>query len=509
MDAVCAFFTSCLKEIYFLYGLAFFILGVAVWLESSRSSAMPPARTLPFLAAFGTIHGGHEWVEMFQLMNPDPPTLLSQGFRLLALIVSFVLLTEFGLRLLELDNNRRGWQIVRGALLAVFLGGMVLVWAVWGTETEVWAAADAWCRYILAVPGAVLAAAGLFKLSRRLTHQQLGISRDMFIVGLAFLLYGVPGQVFVGRSPLPPSTVLNSGAFMEALHFPVQLLRSVMASAVAIFTVRALRIFEVERQRQLNRLHQTRAEAQRQLAEEMAERERLRRELLRQTVLAQEEERQHIARELHDEASQAMTAISWQLAAVEQALPNSHGTGHKAVHKHVGELRQLTLQVMNNLRQLTRRLRPSVLDELGLVPALIAHADECSARFPFVTDVEITGQRRRLPSEIETTLYRITQEALTNVAKHAQAARVNVRLCFDENEQVALKVSDDGVGMDVENAMRAAQGKGWGLAGIRERVQLVEGSLDIRSTPGDGTTLDVRVPILSSSLQEENVHETD
>ncbi len=498
MDATCAFFTSHLKEIYFLYGLAFFILGVAVWLESSRSSAMPPARTLPFLAAFGTIHGGHEWVEMFQLMKTDPPSLFSQGFRLLVLIVSFVLLTEFGLRLLALENNRRGWQIARGALLAVFLGGMVLVWAVWGTDADVWAAADAWCRYVLAVPGAVLAAMGLFKQSCRLVHQQLQISRDMFIVGLAFLLYGVPGQLFVGRSPLPPSTVLNSALFMETLHFPVQLFRSVMASVIAIFTVRALRLFEIERQRQLDRLHQTRAEAQQQLAEEMAERERLRRELLHQTVLAQEEERQHIARELHDEASQAMTAISWKLAAVEQALPNSHNIGHKAVHKHVGELRQLTQQVMNNLRQLTRRLRPSVLDELGLVPALIAHADECSARFPFVVDVEVTGQRRRLPSEIETTLYRITQEALTNVAKHAQAAHANVQLHFENEHRVTLNVSDDGVGMDVENAMRAAQGKGWGLVGIRERVQLVEGSLDIRSTPGDGTTLDVRIPIKES-----------
>ena len=239
----------------------------------------------------------------------------------------------------------------------------------------------------------------------------------------------------------------------------------------------------------------------------MAERERLQRELLRQTVLTQEEERRHIARELHDEASQAMTAISWKLGAVEQALPNSHGIGHGAVHTHVGELRQLTQQVMNNLRQLTGRLRPAILDELGLVPALIAHADECSARFPFVADVEITGQRRRLPSEIETTLYRITQEALTNAAKHAQATRVNVRLHFDENErQVTLNVSDDGIGMDVENAMRAAaRGQGWGLAGIHERVQLVKGNLNIRSTSGDGTTLDVQVPI--PPPQEENLRE--
>jgi signal transduction histidine kinase len=316
----------------------------------------------------------------------------------------------------------------------------------------------------------------------------------MLIVGLAFLLYGVPGQVFVGLSPLPPSTVLNSALFMEKLHFPVQLLRAVMAGTVAIFTARTLRLFELERQRQMNELSQARAEAQRRLTEEMAERERLQRELLRQAVLTQEEERQHIARELHDEASQAMTALSWKLAAVEQVLPNSHSEGHAEIHKRIGELRQLTVQVMNNLRQLTTRLRPAVLDELGLVPALIAYADDCSSHFPFIVDVEVTGQRRRLPSEIETTLYRIAQEALTNVAKHAQATRASIQLHFDEHE-ITLDISDNGVGMDVEAAQRAAAcGEGWGLAGISERVQLVAGTLDIHSALGNGTALNVRVP---------------
>jgi signal transduction histidine kinase len=297
--------------------------------------------------------------------------------------------------------------------------------------------------------------------------------------------------------------VLNSALFMEKLHFPVQLLRAVMAGTVAIFSARTLRLFELERQRQMNELSQARAEAQRRLTEEMAERERLQRELLRQAVLTQEEERQHIARELHDEASQAMTALSWKLAAVEQVLPNSHSEGHAEIHKRIGELRQLTVQVMNNLRQLTTRLRPAVLDELGLVPALIAYADDCSSHFPFIADVEVTGQRRRLPSEIETTLYRIAQEALTNVAKHAQATRASIQLHFDEHE-ITLSISDNGVGMDVETAQRAAtSGKGWGLAGISERVQLVAGTLDIHSIPGNGTALNVRVPIPPPPPEEE------
>jgi len=489
-------------EIYFLHGLAFFVTGVVVWLEANRSSALPQARALLFLAAFGLIHGSHEWIEMFQMMSSNPPTMLLQGSRLLMLVISFVLLAEFGLRLLALDGWR-AWRPVRWALLIASLGGVGLIWARWRVEEGVtWmAAADAWCRYSLAVPGAVLAAAGLFRQSRRLARQQAGVSRDLLIVGAAFLSYGIPGQVFVGRSLLPPSTVVNSTLFMQMFRFPVQLLRTVMAGAIAIFTVRALRLFEIERRRQLEEFDRARAEAQQRLNEEMAEQQRLRRELLRQTVLAQEEERQYIARELHDEASQALTALSWGLAAVEDALPD-----HPAeACERAGELRRLTKQVMNNLRQLTVRLRPAVLDELGLVAALITYADDCSTRFPFAVEVEVIGQRRRLPSEIETTLYRIAQEAITNVAKHAQATHASIRLHFSHQE-VTLNVSDNGVGMDVEIARRAAaSGKGWGLAGIRERIQLVEGRLDVRSAPGTGTDLSVWVPI----PKKEETHEPD
>jgi two-component system sensor histidine kinase UhpB len=274
----------------------------------------------------------------------------------------------------------------------------------------------------------------------------------------------------------------------------VQLLRTIAAGTVAVFTVRALRLFDLERQREMRELSQARMEAQRRLSEEVAEQERLRGELLRQTVLAQEEERRHIARELHDETSQAMTALSWKLAAVEQVLPDSHREGHSEVRERIRDLRQLTEQVMNDLRQLTARLRPAVLDELGLVPALITYGDDCAARFPFKVDVQVTGTRRRLPSEVETTLYRIAQEAITNVAKHAQATHAAIHLHFNEQE-AALSISDDGIGMDEPPQQAAAHGKGWGLAGIYERIRAVEGNLDIRSSPDAGTHLIARVPI--------------
>jgi len=494
--------------IYFLYGLGFFVTGLVVLLETSRRSELPVARGLFLLAAFGVIHGCHEWIEMFQLITKDSSMLFSQALRLPILAISFILLLEFGIRILILNASRR-WRLVRWVVLAVFSVGEGLIWLKWGGQADWLTAADAWCRYSLAIPGAVLASAGLFKQSRQLARRQIGVSRDIAIVGIAFLLYGIPGQALVCPSPLPPSNVVNNALFTEIFGFPIQVVRTVMALTVAFFTVRALRIFEFERQRQMNELSQAQTETQRRLDEERTQQEELRRQLLHQTVLAQEEERQHIARELHDEAAQAMTALSWKLAAVEQALPNSHSRGHNGVQDGLRDLRQLTEQVMDNLRQLTTRLRPAVLDELGLVPALIAYADDCSGRYPFSADVTITGQRRRLPSEIEITLYRIAQEALTNVAKHAQATRARIQLHFEPRE-VTLHIGDDGVGMDVETAQRtAACGKGWGLAGICERVELVEGNLDIESSPGTGTRLSVRVPAPPlPHLQKENEEET-
>ena len=502
MDTLLAFFSAHLTLVYFFYGLAFFVTGVVVWLEASRSSALPLARAMPFLAVFGILHGSHEWVEMFYLIADGSLKPYPHVLRILILACSFGLLVEFGLRTLS-GNGWRYARPTRAILWLLFLLGIGYITRTWGSVMDTWVnAADVWCRYCLAVPGAVLAAAGLYHQSQALPPDERGSSRALRVVGLAFLLYGIPGQVFVGPSPLPPSTTINSRLFLQVLHFPVQLWRTIMATLVAVFTVRVLRVFEQERRQQIEKLNQARLEAQQRLTEEIAQREALRRELLRRAVEAQEEERRHIARELHDEAGQALTALRWELTALEEALPQQRDH-HDEIRQRIGALRELTERVMEDLRQLTVRLRPAVLDELGLVAALISYADDCSNRYPFTVEVEVVGPRRRLPSEIETTLYRIAQEALTNVAKHAQASHAWIRLHIGR-EEVRLVVSDDGVGMDVEQAQQAAAcGKGWGLAGICERVQLVGGRLDLQSAPGKGTEVIVHVPVPATVAEEE------
>lgn len=500
MDALCAFFSSHMTEIYFVYGLGFFVTGIVVWMESQRSAMLMERSALLFFALFGVIHGVHEWVEMFQLLQERTTPLLPGGVRILVLIVSFVLLLEFGLRLVA--QSERGRWTIRLSVLTVFAIGLLIVCTTWSaTAAERIAAADAWCRYSLAVPSALLSAVGLLRLSRSLSPRQEKLSQSLLIVGIALLLYGFPGQVFVSPSPLPPSNVVNSAFFMDRFHFPIQLWRTVMACTMAIFTARAQRLGTLEQQRQVQELYRSRVEAQQQLHEELVKREVMRRQFVHQTVQAQEEERRSIARELHDEVGQSLTALSWGLADLERRL---RAVSDDACHE-ARNLQQLAQHMIVDLRRLMARLRPAMLDELGLVAALITHADNCSDRFPFSVDVKVEGQRRRLPSEIETTLYRVVQEALTNVAKHAQAAAVQIQLRF-EREKVTLVVQDDGVGIPSEVISDAFDHRaGWGLNGIRERVEFVDGRLELTSTPETGTTLNVWIPLVANVAEERAV----
>jgi signal transduction histidine kinase len=490
MDVIQTFFADHLTTIYFLYGLAFFVTGIVVFIGAGCARYLPMAHSLPYLTAFGLLHGSHEWIEMAQRINASPPTVYFRTAQITALAVSFILLIEFGVRLLTTEEERR-WKWVRWGLWILFTGGLIAVFLIWGGN-EAWRSADTWCRYSLAIPGALLTAAGFHRHSRLQAYQQTGTRNHLHIVGILFLLYGIPGQLFVSASSLPPSTVLSSALFFDVLHFPVQLWRALCATGIAILMSRATRLYEISRRRQLDEAVKARLEAQRRLNDEMEKRQNLQRALFRQVVWAQEEERKHIARELHDETSQALTALSWRLASVEEALP----AGLEEPRRRLEEVRHLTERVMNDLRRLTARLRPRVLDELGLVPALITYADECCGRLPFDVNVEVLGERRRLPSEVEVTLYRITQEALTNVVKHAQATQAKVTLEF-EDQEVRLSVSDNGVGMDVAQARQAAtEGRGWGLAGIEERLELLDGEIDLQSSPGEGTKLKARIPCM-------------
>ena len=210
----------------------------------------------------------------------------------------------------------------------------------------------------------------------------------------------------------------------------------------------------------------------------------VRRDALRRAVQAQEVERQRLARELHDETGQALTSILLGLAAVERA-----GTADEA-HAAAAEVRELVVTTLQNVRRLAVELRPSALDDFGLEPALRRLGQTVRESGALDVQVEARLGSDRLIPEVETAIYRIVQESLTNVVKHAAAKHVSIVLT-QLPERLLLVVEDDGAGFDPADG----PGEGIGLYGMRERVQLLDGSLTIEAKRGKGTTLVVELPL--------------
>ncbi len=229
---------------------------------------------------------------------------------------------------------------------------------------------------------------------------------------------------------------------------------------------------------------------QKELAE-MARKVRSAQEGLRDYIgaitAAQEEERLRLARELHDDTIQAVIALKQRVQLAQQAVRDA------STRRTLAELETLSEQTIENLRRMTRALRPIYLEDLGLAAALDVLARETAQNSGIDVVFQKTGREQRLPPEVELALYRIAQEALNNVVRHSQASRAEVRLSFDA-EHVTLKVSDDGVGFVVPQSPTDFAPNGhFGLLGMYERANLIGARLEVESAPGNGTRLRVRL----------------
>jgi signal transduction histidine kinase len=202
---------------------------------------------------------------------------------------------------------------------------------------------------------------------------------------------------------------------------------------------------------------------------------------------AQEEERLRLARELHDDTIQAVIALKQRLQLAQKTVKD------RGARESLEEIELLAEGTIENLRRLTRALRPIYLEDLGLVTALEMLAREVSQANPATVEFHQQGQERRLPPNVELALYRIAQEALSNVVRHAQARRAGLGLSFDD-EEVRLEVTDDGIGFQMPRSPTDFAPSGhFGLVGIRERAELIGARLEVRSEAGHGTRLSVHL----------------
>ena len=227
------------------------------------------------------------------------------------------------------------------------------------------------------------------------------------------------------------------------------------------------------------------------LHQEVQHKEEVRGELLREIFSIQEEERRRIARELHDETSQSLASLAASLEAALRVLPASADK----VKARLRKAQALSISVLDEINKLIYELRPTLLDDLGLVAATRWLADNHLGGAGVTVDFKSVGRERRLPPQVETALFRVIQEAISNIARHAHAKNASIRLHF-KRSVVSVNVRDDGSGFDVKEAVGSKdRPRGLGLVGMKERVGLVNGTLNIRSYPGGGgTEIDIEIP---------------
>jgi len=210
--------------------------------------------------------------------------------------------------------------------------------------------------------------------------------------------------------------------------------------------------------------------------------------LLQQITRAQEEERKRIARELHDDTIQALVVHSQQIydLSVDKQLSCE-------VVTYLNELRQQAIDIMQGLRRLSQDLRPSALERLGLLPALRRLATDVKEYSGVNVEVKVLGEERRLPTEVELVLFRIVQEGLRNIWKHAQATLAEITLEFSDGK-MKITVRDNGKGFDTRQTVEDFPRYGkLGLAGMQERARLLKGTLVVKSEPEKGTVLTIEL----------------
>jgi signal transduction histidine kinase len=474
--------------IYFFYGLAFFSMGLLVALEGGRSSDERVRKALRPLAGFGLVHAAHEWIEMFTFIGLGSGYTLGYPFqvlRLSTLAFSFLSLAAFGGFLLAKDEvAQRVSLLIPLALEAIWVFGLLRLKGEI-MPASLYSAADVWTRYSLAIPASVLAAVGLIAQQRAFRRAGLvRFGQDALWAAVAFAWYGIIGQGFTRFSALPPSNFINENLFLRLFGFPVQLLRALMAGAASVYVIRFLRAFQVETEQKI-------AGLQAERLRESQQREALRGELFRRVVAAQESERQRMARDLHDETGQALTAIGLGLRGLESRLKQDPDQASVTLH----ELQTMTADSLRELQRLMADLRPSHLDDLGLSAALRWYAAKVEERAPFKVSVEITGAEQPIAEPAKIATFRIIQEALNNVIRHADARNVGITLRY-AREGVHATIRDDGCGFDLDRLRRtqASSRPPLGLAGMQERAALLGGAVTVKSQPGEGTVIDTFVP---------------
>lgn len=447
--------------IYFIYGQTFFVVGLAIALQLRRSSRLNLARSLPWLAGFGFLHGFHEWGDLFLPIQQSflaPPLYdLLRAFQLILLATSFASLFQFGIELMRPLPARWRWiRFLPSLVLFIWFLGPFWLGIVFTQNISAWQnIANALARYILCVPGSAIAAYALFKQGRQQIRplQLRHIERMLSLSAIALLAYGIMGGLIVPQSPFFPANLINTNSFERIFILPPPVFRSATGLLLAITIIRALEVFEVETQ---------------QMVLQMEENQ----------VISNERER--IARDLHDGALQqiyaaGLLAQSLRKQATSDALAESLDRLIIVINQGIEQLRQFLAQGQIEVQS------------VELIPALELILEETRRFIQIETHWETTTSPSLTPEQINH-LIAFTREALSNAIRHAQTDRVEIRLECRE-DHLTLIIRDFGHGLPQYPEL------GYGLRNMRDRARLLGAELTIDSTPQHGTTVILEMPV--------------
>jgi signal transduction histidine kinase len=461
MNFIQYFFAANHDIIYFIYGLMFFVLGLAIALQSRHSSRLDLARNLTWLAAFGFLHSFNEWGDLFIPLQAE---YLSPAFipvlhyiHLLLLATSFACLFEFGAALLESIRHRKWLHILIAGLLAGWIIIVFIPLRIGISDFDTWHnTANALARYFIGLPGGLLAAYALRKhtLQRIAPFDVPQIVQALQAAGIAMGLYALAAGLIVPPVNFFPGNWLNTDSFTYYLLIPPQLIRALIGLVMAWTTIRVLEIFDVETSRQIEEMKQ-------------------------QQMLAAERER--IARELHDGTIQKvytaglLVRSAQNLAAVETPLAGRLATAVGVLDDAIGDLRQ-------NLSQLHPPVQSqepfkSMLEKLVTDPRFSSLVD-------VALDLDLPGLDTLSPERTAHVLA-IVQETFANIVRHANARHIMVtarRL----GDRLQLVINDDGTGIPSQVV------EGHGMQNMRDRASLLHGHLVVeRMKKGTRVSLDI------------------
>ncbi len=493
-----------------VYGQVFFITGLAIALQSRKRSELALARTLPWLAAFGMVHGFVEWGYLFiPIQSGFLPAPLIHALLVAQLALkglSYALLLQFGAELLLSTRDRGGlaprddgpfgqpWlRLVPSAALVLWALGTVALSihaAGFVPSAQPWlnagqidralavvgaplAVGDVLSRYMLALPAVASVMIGLWRSAAALGPlARPPIGGALRLATVAFGVYAVLAGLIGMPAPFPPASVLNSSTVLDTLGIPIEVLRSAAGLVIAIAVVRALELFEHETDRAL-------AAARRH-------------ELLLW-------ERERIGRDLHDGIIQSIYAVGLHVEEASASLDEPA----EAAAPEAGRARMRTVmeelnRITGDIRAYIFDLRTTSLDTLDAEEIVASVAEELRANTLVELDLRVEGDYRpRLTLEQAEQLRHITQEAFSNVLRHARAQHVEVVLRCTRR-RFTLGIRDDGVGYDPTATRGARRGRTQGLTNMRRRAEILGAELETRSAFGQGTALSLTMPVSSS-----------